>query len=133
MSGLRRFADGSVHADGYSSISVAAFAREGGSTMSSGPRGTGAHFSELYTGSGLRIWRIYQRLPPRLREIIFAHYIAQGEAKGRARALGISLRVYYSRLENAYFYIARQYAAQADRELAAIPQPVARGPLMPGP
>lgn len=109
MTGLRTFADGATHEDGWPPISVGAFAREGGITGGGGT--SGGHYAEVYTGDGLTMWRIYQRLPFDLREIIFAHFVATGDARAKARELNVPERSYWARLGNAYFYIAGQIDA----------------------
>jgi hypothetical protein len=104
MTGIRRFADGGVHEDGWPEISISALAREGGSTGGSGAKGQ--QFDEVYSGDGLTIWRILSDSPYEVREILFAHFVAAGDAKRKARELQISLPTYWNRLNNAYYYVA---------------------------
>jgi hypothetical protein len=100
MSGVRRFADGSVHVDGFNSTSATAGVFQG---VGSAKR---QRFDEVYTGDGLTIWRIYSDAPLEVREILFAHFIASGRAWRKARELNISVPTYWKRLDSAYYYIA---------------------------
>lgn len=103
LEGVRRWADGDTHEDGFSDISVSAFAREGGSTGGSGV--TNQHFEEVFTGDSLLIWRILRDAPDEVREIAFAHYVASGDSNKKARALHISRTEYWERIKCSHYYI----------------------------
>ena len=81
MSGVRRFADGTVHEEGWNATSSVAVALQG--------RGTG--------GSGA---------PIEVREILFAHYVASGRAHSKAAQLEISGPTYWKRLDSAHYFVA---------------------------
>jgi hypothetical protein len=104
MNGRKRFADGSVHEDGWSAISVAAFMNEGRSTGGSGPRGQ--RFEEVFSGDGLVIWRALADAPLDVREVLLAHYVVSGNVKRKAREMRISESAYWHRLDLAYYWLA---------------------------
>lgn len=104
MTGTRKFADGGIHDDGFSSMSASAFGREGGST--GGSSSSTQHYAEVYTGDALLIWRIFATAPRELVEICTAHYLEGGDANRKARNLHISRTQYWTRLECACYYIA---------------------------
>jgi hypothetical protein len=104
MSGVRRFADGTVHEEGWNATSSVAVALQGRGTGGSGAKGQ--RMTEVYTGDGLIIWRIYSDAPIEVREILFAHYVASGRAHTKAAQLEISVPTYWKRLDSAHYFVA---------------------------
>jgi hypothetical protein len=60
----------------------------------------------VYTGDALAISEVLSNAPIEIREILLAHFVAPGDAARKARELEISRTLYWSRLDNAYWYLA---------------------------
>lgn len=114
LRGGRRFADGSIDADGSPTISMAAFMREGGITGGSGD--VVQHFEEVYSKNGLMVWQIYRTSPIEVQRLVFAHYVADGNIKRKAKELGLSVAWYWQRLDNALYYFAGRIDRRDEQE-----------------
>lgn len=120
MTGMIVFPDGGIHEDGWPSSSSTMLPFNGGN--GGNPPGThNQRFDEVYSGSGLVIWRIYTRAPPEIREILFAHFVVAGGVRKKARILDISIPSYWNMLDRAYYYLAGaipQIHAQGGRKVS---------------
>lgn len=65
------------------------------------------HFPEVYLGDALAVNRAFQAMSPTLREIMDWHYtLTHPRAKGlRADLMGVSLRVYWERVNRAKCFV----------------------------
>lgn len=114
LHGGRRFADGTTDSDGSPSVSMAAFMREGGITGGSGT--VVQHFEEVYSKNGLMVWQIYRSAPVEVQQLVFAHYVADGSIKRKAKDLGLSIAYYWRKLDNATYYFAGRIDRRDDQE-----------------
>ena len=103
--------DGTVHEDGWPSISITASAREGGITGGSGH--ARQHFPEVYTEDALEVWRAFLAAPFEIREVIHLHYVVRFDDDGtemtlskKAKVLGVVKTIYFRELRAAEYYLA---------------------------
>jgi hypothetical protein len=105
MRGYQQFADGMRHFDGWPASTILGKIRAEGEGAGQG--GTfKQHFSEVYFGDGLLIWRAMQEMPIGPKEVLYAKLLSYESVSKQIKLLGITWQEHGTRLDCAYYYLA---------------------------
>lgn len=97
--------------DGWPARTVLARIIEEGAGASHG-RGNQRVF-EVFSNDGLKIRLAMEGMPIGPRQVLAVHYLADGNAKSKAKELEISKSRYWAMLDSAYHYLAGHLEAHA--------------------
>jgi hypothetical protein len=103
--GKREFPDGPPHTDGWPTVSLLGRIDQ---TWGGGP--PDQRWAEVYTGDGLHVWRALHDMPFQPRLVLYAKYLSSEPVKRQAHLLGISVSLYWSSLDCAYYFLAGRMA-----------------------